>query len=394
MTSHQTTRLSPESRISFYYFCQSMSVGASNAFLGIWLAWMGMNPEQIGLIYTAPVVVLLIVSLTIGRIADRANDWRQVIVVGALASGLFPIGLFFAKSFLAILIVWTLASATQWGTTSIQDAAALRLSRRRGTDFGFFRACGTVSYLLVIVVSGYLLDIYGVEIFLPLFAGLCLVRSAASLALPKFRAGEAEEVQSSGAARLIHVLKPVFLLPLLGWSLVYSTHLVLNAFLGLVLIKQGISTDYIGLLISLGAAAEAAMFFGFKKFAHRFRPLHLILISCLVSIIRWLAMAFEPGFAMLFALQLLHAITYALGFIACVNFIANQTSEDIAAEAQGLFTVLQLATGIVAVTSFGWMTASWGTKAFLASAAVAAFGAGLVMLSVWRERREQTHERL
>jgi PPP family 3-phenylpropionic acid transporter len=134
-------------------------------------------------------------------------------------------------------------------------------------------------------------------------------------------------------------MKPWFLLPLVGWSIVYSTHLILNAFQGLLWKQQGIPADIIGLLIALGALSETAMFFAFRRFAAR----NLILASAVVSVARWIAMSFSPGVEILFGLQLLHSVTYALGFLGCVNFIANSASEDIAAEAQSFFVVLQQA---------------------------------------------------
>jgi PPP family 3-phenylpropionic acid transporter len=374
-------RFSPELRVSTFYFFQSMSVGAVNAFAGIWLSAAGLNEQQIGIIYAAPIVVLLVISLTLGRIADRARDWRQVIIIGAVASGIFPVGLFFVTGFSGILVFWTLAVVAQWGVTPVTDAAALRMARRRGSDFGTFRAWGTVSYLMVILICGYALERFGTPLFLPLFVTLCLMRSLASFGLPKLRAGEKQVAPKSGAVHLLHVMKPWFVLPLIGWSLVYSTHLTLNAFLGLVLKQQGLPTDIIGMLIALSAASEAVLFFTFKRFATRFSARNLILISCLTSVLRWVAMSFGPGIEVLVLLQLLHSVTYALGFIACVNFIANWTNEEIAAEAQGFFTVLQLATGIITVLVFGSLAGAWGAKAFLASAFVSALGAALVWLS-------------
>ena len=37
---------------------------------------------------------MLVLNLVVGRVADRAKDWRQVIVIGAALGGILPIGLF------------------------------------------------------------------------------------------------------------------------------------------------------------------------------------------------------------------------------------------------------------------------------------------------------------
>jgi MFS transporter, PPP family, 3-phenylpropionic acid transporter len=214
-----------------------------------------------------------------------------------------------------------------------------------------------------------------------LFAGFAMLRGIAAFALPKLRAEKGEAI-TGGALHLAHVMKPWFLLPLFGWSMVFATHLILNGFQSLLWSQQGIATPVIGFLIALGALAETIMFFAFKQFAHRFTARKLILLSCLVSIVRWVAMSFAPDVPILIGLQLLHSVTFALGFLGCMNFIANWTSEDIAAEAQSFFVMLQQGTAFVALTGFGWFAGHYGPKAYLASAVFAAIGSLLVYLSL------------
>lgn len=380
--ANPTSRFSPERRTILFFFIQSMSVGAANSFGGIWLASKGLLAEQIGVINAVPLLVMMLFALFVGRIADRANDWRQVIVIGAVASGVFPLGLFFVDGFWGILPFWALAVITQSMVIPVVDAAAMRMSRRRGSNFGVFRAWGTIGYLLVILVAGYLVVWFGGAFFLPLFAGLALLRSAAAFGLPNFRAPRDVYVPKKGVTHLKQVMKPWFLLPLLGFAVVNSAHFILNAFQGLLFLQQGIPAHIIGLLIVVGALSEVAMFFSFKRFAGRFSARNLLLLSAAVSVVRWVAMSFSPGVEILFGLQLLHSITYALGFMACMNFIADWTSDDIAAEAQGFFTVLQEGMAILAFISFGWLAGAFGAKAYLASAAFAVLGGALVWISI------------
>jgi MFS transporter, PPP family, 3-phenylpropionic acid transporter len=373
--------VSPERRLSIFFLTQFMSGGAAAAFAGIWFTGKGLSAEQIGMINSVPVFVLLMLNLVVGRLADRAEDWRQIIVLGSLAAAIVPLGLFFVQDFWGILLFWSLSVISQSLVVSVADAAAMRVARRNGTDFGAIRAWGTIGYLLVIVITGYLVQWLGGGAFLPWFAGLAMLRGLVSLTVPKLRAPKGMAV-AQGAAKLLHVMKPWFLLPLFGWSMVFATHLILNGFQSLLWSQQGISTSAIGILIALGALSETAMFFAFKRFSGRYSARKLILLSSVVTVLRWIAMAYSPGVPILFGLQLLHSITFALGFLGCMNFIANWTSEDIAAEAQGFFTMLQQGTAVVAISGFGWLAGHYGAKAYLASAAFAAVGAVLVYLSI------------
>lgn len=375
-------RVSPELRVGAFYFTQYMTGGAATVFAGIWFSGKGLSPEEIGLVNAVPVLAMLAVNLAVGRIADRADDWRQVIVAGSLAAAVLPFGLFFVDGFWGILPIWTLAAMAQMAVSPVVDAAAMRMNRRRGSDFGAIRAWGTIGYMAVILATGYLVVWFGGGIFLPLLVGLALLRGAAALGLPKFRVPAAERAVSAGARHLLEVMKPWFLLPLLGWAMIFATHLILNAFQGLLWKQQGISEDVIGALIALGALSEAAAFFVYRRFAGRFSARNLILLSGAVSAARWTAMSFSPDVEILVGLQLLHSVTFALGFLGCVNFIANWTSEDIAAEAQSFAVMLQQGMAVLAIAGFGGLAGTWGAKAYLASAAFAALGALLVRVSL------------
>ena len=371
---------SPDRRVMAFFFAQSMSVGLANSFAGIWFDSRGLSAAQIGVINAVPVFVLLLVSLSVGKIADRSKDWRHVIIVGAILSALFPMFLFGVSSFTGTLVFWTLAVIAQWAIVPVADAAALRFGRRQGVDLGRYRAWGTIGYLLVIFLAGYFFDAFDIALFLPIFVALCLVRAVTALALPPLRDQEPRE-HDHKPSHLHAVLKPWFLMPIVGWAMVYATHLVLNAFQGLLWSQQGISNSAIGTLIGLGAVAETVMFFAFGRFFKRYSARNMILLAAIVSVIRWVAMSYAPGLGILVGLQLLHSITYAFGFLACTNFIANGTSDDIAAQAQSLLVTLEQAIAIVALIAFGWFAGRWGAGAYWVSAGVAGIGAVLVFMS-------------
>jgi len=386
MSQSPAVRLTPEFRTSIFYGSFFTGSGAAVMFLPIWLSGKGITPEQIGLINAVPIIVILAFNLIIGRVADRAKDWRQVIVIGALIGGVVPIGLFFVNEFWGILLFWTLVCLPGGAVGPVLDAAAMRLARRNGTDFGVMRAWGTVGYMLFNGLTGYLVVWFGADVFVPLFVGLALLRASIALQLPAFRAPAGEVTIASVAPKskgsLRDVAKPWFILPLLGFCMVFGTHIVLNAFGSLLWKAQGIPEDVIGPLIALGAASEAAMMFLWKRFGGRISARGIMLISAGVSVLRWLVMGLAPGIGVLIALQLSHGVTFAIGYLGCVHFIANWTSEDIAAETQSLFVVGQQVLSVVALIGFGALVPSMGVEAYFVAAGLALVGAGCIWVSM------------
>jgi PPP family 3-phenylpropionic acid transporter len=259
------------------------------------------------------------------------------------------------------------------------------MTQRRGTDFAGVRAWGTVGYMTTTGLSGPLIAWLGDGAFVPLFCSFALCRALISLQLPQFRANPAEAKPhhtSLGAKKLREVLKPWFVLTLLGAGILYSTNSVLSTFAALLWNQQGISEALIGPLIAVMAAAEAGMMFAWRRLNIKISARHLIIIAAVVAAFRWTVMAFSPPVWLLFGLQLLHSITFAVGYFGTVYFIANWTSEDIAAEAQGFSYVLQQAMSVVALVGMGWCVGMFGAGAWAILGGFALVGAALVWLSL------------
>lgn len=386
MPAALTRSASPELRASLYQFTVYLPGAVSSVFLGIWLSQRGLPADQIGIVNAVPMLCLLAVNMLVGRLADRAKDWRNVIIILSLIGAAVPVGLFFVNEFWGIVLVWALCTMSNGLIPPIIDAATVRMTRRNGSDFGTIRAWGTVGYMLFNALTGFLVVWYGSDIFVPLFVGLALLRAVVSLQLPAFRAPPGQPTIAGvrpAAGKLTEIIvKPWFFLPLVGFSLIYGTHHILNAFGSLLWKEQGISESIIGPLIALGSASEAAMMFAWRRFGGRVSARHMILIAALASVLRWGAMAFSPPVAVLVLLQLTHGLSFALGYLGCVHFIANWTSEDIAAETQSLFTVAQQVASVAALVGFGWAVGLFGAHAYFFSALAAIVGALCIWLSL------------
>ena len=397
----------PEVRTAAFYFTVFAAPGVANSFGGIWFESRGLSAAEIGAVTALPVLITLVVNIFVGRIADRAKDWRQTIVIASVVSAVASAALGLPGGFWGLLAIWTVTVVAQTATVMVLDAAALRMTLRRGGDFGALRAWGTLGYLLTIIAAGALVAAFGPAAFVPLFAGGALLRVAVAFALPRFRAPEsalppavspavtAEPALSPTSApatpspivppiprRLKQVMTPWFVLPLLGCSVLFGAHSVLNSFQGLLWQRQGIPLDTIGYLIALGGVAETAVFFGFARYLGGFSARHLLIVAGAAGVVRWVAMGLEPGVAWLIPLQAMHGISYGLGFMAVQQFVNTHTSDEIAAQTQGFLMMLTQATSVVAMLGFGLMVDGLGAQAYLAAAVMAVVGSVMVAASL------------
>jgi PPP family 3-phenylpropionic acid transporter len=375
---------SPELRASLFHFTVFASTGAGSAYFAIWLSGKGLSSEQIGVVNALPVLIMLGVNMLIGRLADRASDWRVAIIILAMIAGVAPIGFFFVNEFWGLMLIFTLATLPAGALVPVIDAATLRLTQRRGSDFGFIRAWGTVGYTLTAALTGGLIGWLGPTAFVPIFIALSLLRAVLALPLPQFRAPPSAEatIRPKSGITLLSLMKPWFLLPCIAFALIQSTHFFLGAMGALVWRIDGIEEGWIGPLIAVGAAGEAVTMFFWRRVGATMSARTMLIIAGLAGTLRWFGMALNPPLALIFGLQLLHSITLPFSYFGVMHFIANWAPEEIAAEAQGFSSAMTQGFAVVTLLVFGWLVGFMGGQAYFVAAGMALLGAGAAWWSM------------
>jgi PPP family 3-phenylpropionic acid transporter len=392
-SSDRAVGFSPELRASLFHFTVFGSTGAVSAYFAIWLSGKGITPDQIGIINALPVLVLLFASMLIGRLADKASDWRVMIIVLAVIAGAASLGFLFVSEFWGALLVFTLCYTPAGAMVPVLDAATLRMAERRGSDFGFIRAWGTVGYTVTAALTGALIGWLGAVVFVPLFIVLSLMRTGLAFQLPRFRAPEhvAAPLRSPDAPRLASLMRPWFVLPCLAFALIQATHFFLGAMGALVWKIDGIGEGWVGPLIAVSAAGEAVTMFFWRRIGTRMTARTMLIVAGVVCALRWLAMAFSPSLPVLFFLQALHAITLPFSYFGIMHFIANWAPEDIAAEAQSFSSMLTQGFAVVTLLLFGWLVGLMGAGAYFVAAGMAVVAS---LLTWWSLLLRPAHARL
>ncbi|HVY50832.1 MAG TPA: MFS transporter [Devosia sp.] len=374
-TASRVERFTPELRASLFHFTVFGSTGAGSAYLAIWMSGKGLSSEQIGVVNALPVLLMLGVNLLVGRLADKASDWRVAIIILALISGAASLGFFLVSEFWGLLLVYTLASLPSGALVPVIDAATLRMAERRGSDFGSIRAWGTVGYTLASALTGFAIGWLGAAVFVPIFVGLSLLRAVMSLPLPQFRAPPRVDLPEAPRAKLASFMRPWFLLPCIAFALIQATHFFVGAMGALVWKIDGIGDGWVGPLIAVSAAGEATMMFLWRRVGTHMSARTMLIISGLVCTGRWALMALNPPLALLFALQAVHAITYPFSYFGIMHFVANWVPEEIAAEAQGFSSALTQGACVMTLLLFGWLVGFIGGQAYFVAAGMSLLGA-------------------
>jgi PPP family 3-phenylpropionic acid transporter len=380
---------SPELRASIYQFTVYIPGGVAAVFFGIWLSEHGIPADQIGIINALPTLCLLLLNMVVGRIADKADDWRTALIYISIISALAPLPLYFVSEFWGILTIWALVATSNGLVAPVIDAATVRMTRRNGTDFGAIRAWATVGYVFAAGGLGLLINVLGSGVFVSLYVAMVVVRAGLAFLLPRFRSPSpkitlADTVVESAAppSRLKDSLQLWFILPLLAFALVNSSNALIGSFAALLWHENGIPNYFLGPLLGIAAVGEAVLMFAWRRFGGRVTARNMILVAALAGLLRFTIMAFNPPVEVLFFTQLLHAFSFGMGYFGIVHFIANWTNEANAAEAQGFANMLNMATAMIALIVFGVLVEHFSSYAFFYSTVTSLLAIGCVFWSL------------
>lgn len=379
----------PELRASIYQFTVYVPGGVASVFLGIWLSEHGIPADQIGVINALPTLCLLLLNILVGRIADRADDWRTALIYISLASALAPLPLYFVSEFWGILLIWGLCATSNGLVAPVIDAATVRMTRRNGTDFGTIRAWATVGYVFAAAGLGLLLNVLGSGVFVTLYVLMVILRAGLAFLLPRFRAPTQKVTLANTVpdravqpSRLKDSLKLWFVLPLLAFALVNSSNALIGSFAALLWHENGIPSYFLGPLLGIAAVGEAILMFAWRRFGGRVTARNMIMVAALAGLVRFTIMAFNPPVEVLFFTQLLHAFSFGMGYFGVVHFIANWTNEANAAEAQGFANMLNMGAAMAALIVFGVLVEHFGPYAFFYSTVTSLLAIGCVLWSL------------
>lgn len=369
----------PLARTSFFYFWLMTTTAVATPFLSLWLEARGLEPAQIGIVNAAPLIVVIFLTLAVGRVADLSPDWRRTLVIGSAVTVVTPL-LFLGPelaawqtlSWIAVLLPMSLVIPAA-------DAASARLCRRLGRSYASVRLWGTVGHVSVTLAGGVIVAAFGIGAFVPLLIGIAAFRLAGALMLPPMPAAK---TPSTGNADLSIFREPWFLLPVIGHALINGAHMMQNGFGAIYWAEGGLDEGQMGVLWAAAALSEIVLMAIFPPLARRVPVRTLLALAGVAGALRWLGLAFDPGFATTVALQVLHMFSFGLSFLAMTSFVVNRTDDGVGARAQGIVAISRQALAAAALLLFGAVAQTFGAQTYFLAAAMSLLGAGLCLLSL------------
>ncbi len=387
-------RISNPIRLAFCSVAVFAFMGLHLPFWPVWLAAHGISPRGIGVLVAMGYFTRLFAVPAFTYLADVLGDrrapfiWLSLVHLGGLCA------FWFVDGFWAVALVTVIETAAWSPLIPLKESLTMGWVAVRGYDYGRIRLWGSVSFIVMSVVGGFLLSPFGTNAILVGLILLTLVMILSGFMLPndprKYdrRNGEQGSRAKVSLRAVAALLKtPGFILFLLAASAVTASHAVYYAFGTLNWQHLGYSNSFIGALWAVGVLAEIVLFALSARFIRRVSPPVLIMLGASAAVVRWTWVSFDPHWIVLIGLQALHAVTFGAAHLGVMHYIARAVPVELAATAQGLYAAIGggIVMGLVMLAA-GPIYADLGALAYLPMAGLGGIGlvAALFLLRNWR----------
>jgi len=374
--------LLPFAAISLCYFG---FIGLFSPYAPLWYQSLGYSTFAIGALTSMQSATRVFAPYAWGWSADhsgRREPLLRLAIGGALVSSL---GFFLFHDYPWIATVSVVLMLCTAGVVPISEAVlANHVSHQGQVDmvrYGRVRLWGSVGFVVVGTVSGFVLELTGVERFPLLCTGVLALLLYAAFRLPTPSEPAQPEPMVKGALAILR--EPMVAWFFAGTFLTVLAHTSLYAFYSLYLASLGYGKGLIGLLWSVAVAIEVAWFAFQGRWVKRL-PVHgWLALAAGVSALRFGIIAvFASSLAALVFAQMLHALTFAAQHSACIAVISRHFPGRLRSRGQALYTVLGYgASGVLGGVAGGAISERFGFPAvFWAASVVSLVAVG----SCWR----------
>lgn len=333
----------PYWRLSGFYFFYFASLGVLVPYWGLFLQWEGFSAREIGEL-TAILLATRIVAPNIwGWIADHSGQRMKIVRWASLASTLAFSAILFNHSYYwiaAVLLVFSFfwnASLPQFEATTLQHLGA------HSHHYSKIRLWGSIGFIIIVALLGILLEYFDASIIpyamLLSLVGIWLI----SLTVPDSYSRHLSLAHQS----LRSVLKQKEVRAFLAICfLVQISHGPYYTFYTIYLEQHQYSRTLIGQLWALGVVAEVIIFLFMHHWLPRFGIRRVLLISLLLSTLRWIIIGFHPeSLSLLLFAQLLHAASFGTFHAAAIAWVHHYFTGKNQGRGQALYSSIGFGAG-------------------------------------------------
>jgi MFS transporter, PPP family, 3-phenylpropionic acid transporter len=361
-------------KLRAYYLLSFASIGVFLPFLSPWLQALGLGGTRLGIVSATRPMAGIVAPLVFGWIADRFGYRGRLLrlaCLGAMLPFLVLTLLALPRTppvFVVILLCVALSSFFRVPMMNIADVAAIE----QGGSFGSLRLWGSLGFLAAALLTGSLVRPEARWVF------PALVSLAFFLAwLVARRFPERREPLRAPDLRMVRELftHPEFAQLLVVTTLWAAAHVAYDLTISLFLGEHGASPLLVAVAWSIGVIAEIALMAGWSRLRGLLSVRLWMAIGLLGMALRFVLIARATSLTMLLFLQPLHAVSFAIFYMAAFLSVQKYAPPELLATAQGSFSTACAVGSSLGMLLSGWVYEHQGAKCTFLWAALLALPA-------------------
>lgn len=332
----------PYWRLSSFYFFYFATLGGFFPFWGLYLEHLAFNATEIGELSALMVATKIIAPNICGWMADYTGKSLRIIKIISFLAALIFAGFFYDSSYLWVAII-TIGFSFFWNATLPQfEAETVSHLQEEPHRYSQIRLWGSIGFIVSVLGIGWLVDLYSIA-YLPKWLIVFLIMIWwVSLVTPEARTALPEKTN----IRLSKIIKqPEIIAFFAVYALIQASHAPYYVFYSIYLQPFNYSSTSIGLLWALGVGAEVLLLMLMKPLLKWFSLRHILYISIISGVCRWLLIAFFADYFVLILLaQLLHATTFGASHVVAI-YLLQQYFGHHQGKGQALYSSLTFGVG-------------------------------------------------
>jgi len=329
--------------ISSQYFIYFGVLGIFLPFFNLYCYNLGFSGLQIGILSGLRSVAMVIFPLIWGVLADRLNIRRPIYILCNFLSSAIWVMFLFTAEFWPMLIITAFYGMFYAPIISFLEAVTMDVLGAEKKGYGRIRAWGSISFIVMVLVLGKIIDLYSVDIILVLILAGSLMLAVISIGIPAIQAPK-KDLLTPVAGSLMEKRVIVFLFCAF---LMLVSHGAYYGFFSIHLANMGYGSTFIGITWALASTAEILVMIKSDKIFNRYSLENVLFFSFLVAAVRWMILFFAHSPMLILLSQILHAVTYGTFHMASILYIDRLAPEKAKTLGQAVNNALTYGLGLM-----------------------------------------------
>lgn len=366
---------------------------ACSSFAAVFLKARGFSNAELGLVMAAGNILGFFLSPLLASYVDRVRR-RGLFACCMLLFGVelaLVLSFYFVHSGAFIAVGYCIYMACVTCVNPLNTQLCFTLEEQYGhINYGAARSIGSLGFAAMSSVLGAMVELLGTNVLLSC-AGILILLQATMLALLYFQSRGKEELaavsRSSGAdsssiPRFVAENR-LFIVLLLGISLLFFSHNLINSFMINLTLNVGGSTAQMGVIHGFMAFVEVPAMIFYDKISRRLKCASIMRFAAVMFTVKALAYAMAQSVAGLYAACLVQGLSFALITPACVHYVNLTIDHKDSAKGQSL-AMGAITLGNVFACSIGGLLYDKFSVfiVLMTGVGVAALGAVICLLSI------------